>query len=84
MAIFCLTVVSPPPPPPAILAVRFRAPVWIGAFEGSYPVSGTYAHPGADIEVEFGTTSMEGILVKALTTDRFAELALSSAEQFHV
>ena len=40
-ALFCLAVVSPPAMP-GILALRLRAPDgWIGALEGSYPVSGT-------------------------------------------
>lgn len=33
----------------------------MAAFEGSYPVSGTYAQPGADVLVVLGSTSIRGI-----------------------
>ena len=39
----------------------------MGALLGSKPVSGTYAQPGATVVVEFGNTSISGIVSDAGT-----------------
>lgn len=61
-AALCLALDSTPLAP-GMRAFRFLEPDGcMGALEGSYPLSGTYAHPGAEMEVELGSTSMVGIV----------------------